>query len=87
MCIRDSIISATPAAEYSKDHRAALEHAPLESVLVETDCPVYMRNRKRGSEPMDVTITAKALAKLKDTTPEEVALVTTRKAREIFGIK
>jgi len=80
-------ISATPAAEYSKDHRAALEHAPLESILVETDCPVYMRNRKRGSEPMDVTITVKALAKLKDTTTEEVALATTRKAREIFRIK
>ena len=79
-------ISATPAAEYSKDHRAALEHAPLESVLVETDCPVYMRNRKRSSEPMDVTITAKALAKLKGTTTEEVALTTTRNAREIFGI-
>jgi TatD DNase family protein len=84
---RGYIISATPAAEYSKDHRAALEHAPIESILVETDCPVYMRNRKRGSEPMDVTITAKALAKLKDTTPEEVALATTRKAREIFKIK
>ena len=80
-------ISATPAAEYSKDHRAALEHAPLESILIETDCPVYMRNRKRGSEPMDVTITAKALAKLKDTTTEEVATVTTRNARDIFEIK
>ncbi len=84
---RGYVISATPAAEYSKDHRAALEHAPLESILVETDCPVYMRNRKRGSEPMDVTITAKALAKLKETTTEEVALATTRRAREIFGIK
>ena len=84
---RGYVISATPAAEYSKDHRAALEHAPLESILVETDCPVYMRDRKRGSEPMDVTITAKALAKLKDTTPEEVALATTRKARGIFKIK
>lgn len=84
---RGYYISATPAAEYSKDHRAALEHAPLESILVETDCPVYMRNRKRGSEPMDVTITARALAKLKETTPEEIALATTRKAREIFGIK
>ena len=84
---RGYIISATPATEYSKDHRAALEHTPLESVLIETDCPVYMRNRKRGSEPMDVTITAKALAKLKDTTTEEVALATTRKARKIFRIK
>jgi Tat protein secretion system quality control protein TatD with DNase activity len=46
-----------------------------------------MRNRKRGSEPMDVTITAKALAKLKDTTTEEVSHTTTRNARDIFEIK
>jgi TatD DNase family protein len=84
---RGYVISATPAAEYSRDHRAALEHAPMESILVETDCPVYMRNRKRGSEPMDVTITAKALAKLKDTTTEEVSITTTRNARDIFEIK
>ena len=84
---RGYVISATPAAEYSRDHRAALEHAPLERILVETDCPVYMRNRKRGSEPMDVAITARALARLKDTPVEEVALATTRRAREIFKIR
>jgi len=84
---RGYYVSATPAAEYSKDHRAALEHAPLEKILVETDCPVYMRNRKRGSEPMDVAITAAALAKLKGTTIEDVSLATTRNARDVFGIK
>ena len=83
---RGYLISATPAAEYSKDHRAALERAPLESILVETDCPVYMRNRKRSSEPMDVAITVRALAKLKGSTVEEVALASTRRAREVFRI-
>lgn len=79
-------ISATPAAEYSRDHRAALVEAPLDRILIETDSPVYMRNRKRNSEPSDLPVTLRALAGLKDTTEEEVARVTTRNALLFFKI-
>lgn len=79
-------VSATPAAEYSRDHRAALEEAPLERILVETDSPVFMRNRNRNSEPADLSITVKALAKIKGATEEEVARVTTVNAEKFFKI-
>ncbi len=80
-------ISATPAAEYSRDHRAALKEAPVERILVETDSPVFMRNRGRNSEPADLPITVKALAKLKDASEEEIALATTMNAERFFHIR
>lgn len=80
------LISATPAVEYSRDHRAALAEAPLERILVETDSPVYLRNRRRPSEPSDLTITVGALSKLKGLTVEEVARVTTLNAERFFRI-
>lgn len=79
-------VSATPAAEYSRDHRAALAKTPIHNILVETDSPVYMRNRNRHSEPSDLPITVKALAKLKGTTEKEVARATTKNAESFFGI-
>ncbi len=80
------LVSATPAAEFSRDHRKALTKAPLERILIETDSPVYLRNRDRSSEPADLVITLKALAKLKDASEEEVAEVTTRTAETFFGL-
>jgi TatD DNase family protein len=83
---RGYYISATPATEYSKDHRIALEEAPLESMVLETDSPVYMRNRKRNSEPADTVVTLKALSILKKMSEERVSRVTTGNARKIFKI-
>lgn len=79
-------VSATPAVEYSRDHKAALKEAPLDRIMLETDCPVYMRNRRKTTEPADVTITLKALAKLKDLDVEEIASTTTRNAKKFFKI-
>ncbi len=83
---RGHYISATPAAEYSRDHRAALTMAPLERIVIETDSPVFLRNRRRPSEPADLVITLKALAKLKEASEEDVALTTTGNAERIFRI-
>lgn len=79
-------ISATPAAEYSRDHRIALKEAPIERILVETDSPVFMRNRGRNSEPSDLSLTVKALAKLKDVSEEDVAEATVRNAEKFFRL-
>ena len=79
-------ISATPATEYSLHHRAALLEAPLERILIETDSPVYLRNRSRRSEPSDLRITVKALAELKEISEEEVAKVTSRNAEKFFRL-
>jgi TatD DNase family protein len=83
---RGYYISATPAAEYSKDHRAALEETPLERIVIETDSPVYMRNRKRNSEPADTVVTLQALSRLKEISEEKVSRITTGNARKIFKL-
>jgi len=80
------LVSATPAVEFSRDHRKALDKAPLERILIETDSPVHLRNRDRSSEPADLAITLRALAKLKDAPEEEVAEVTTGTAETFFGL-
>lgn len=78
-------ISATIAAEYSREHRAALTYAPLERILIETDSPVIYRGSP--SEPADLVRTLKALSELKDLPLEDVAQATTRNAQELFKIR
>jgi len=78
------LVSATPAAEFSRDHRAALAEAPLERILIETDSPVGYHGVP--AEPADLQRTLKALAELKEASVEEVAQATTRNAERFFHI-
>ncbi len=80
-------ISATPAAEYHKEHRRAVRHTPLESLLLETDAPVfYGRDPKYRSEPADILRSLKAVSAIKGMTEEMVAEQTTRNTRKFFGL-
>jgi len=79
-------VSATPAAEYSKGHRAVLAEAPMERILVETDSPVHLRRLGRRSEPADVWLTVHALAELKGMEPGEVAGIATRNTETLFRV-
>jgi TatD DNase family protein len=78
------LISATPAAEYSKHLIGALEKAPLEQILIETDSPVKYHGRE--TEPSDILLTLKALAGLKNLPEKDVAKVTTTSASKFFQI-
>jgi TatD DNase family protein len=78
------MISATPAAEFSKHHRAALAEAPLERVVIETDSPVSYHGKR--AEPSDILLTLKSLAELKGLPEEDVAEATTENAKRFFGI-
>lgn len=78
-------ISATPAAEYSTKHQAAVIRAPLKSLLLETDCPVEYQ--MVPSEPAHVLKTLEAVAGLKGIDREMVAEITTRNALEFFGLQ
>ena len=82
---RGYLVSATPAVEYSKAHRAAIREAPLEQLVLETDCPVVYRGAP--SEPVDVLRTLKAVAELKGIPEEEVAEKTTRNALDFFNLR
>ena len=75
-------VSATPALAYSPPHRAALGEAPLDRILVETDCPVEYQGHI--SEPADVLKTITYLAELRGLGVEQAREATTRNALKFF---
>ena len=79
-------ISAPPAAAGSPLLRAVLSVAPLERIILETDCPVPRREGEKRipTGPADVRISLEALAGLKGIPPEEAAAATSRNARQLF---
>jgi len=79
-------ISASPAAVASPPHRAALSIAPLERIVLETDCPVPRRvgEARIPTEPADVRLSLAAVAALKGVSEEEVGRITTESARSLF---
>jgi TatD DNase family protein len=81
------LISATPAAEYHAEHRRAIRKTPIESLLLETDAPVfYGRDPKYQSEPADIIRSLKAVSAIKGMTEEAVAEQTTRTTCRFFGL-
>jgi TatD DNase family protein len=79
-------VSCTPALEVSPELRAAMERAPLERILVETDSPVWIRSLSRSSEPADVVLTLRHLAALKGLPVGGVEAATTRNAKTLFRV-
>lgn len=78
-------ISATPALVYSPPHREAIQRAPIERILLETDTPVTYQGRE--ARPKDVWISLEEVAKLKRLEPSDVAMQTTANASEFFQIR
>ena len=78
-------ISATPALVYSPPHRKAVQQAPIERILLETDTPVSYQGK--GARPKDVRVSLEEVAKLKRLKPSLVAMKTTANASEFFQIR
>ena len=78
-------VSCTPALAYSTAHQAAIRQAPLERILIETDCPVEYRGKV--SEPAHLIDTLTHLSRIKDLPIEEVAQITNANTRMFFGIQ
>ena len=80
-------ISATPAAEYHEEHRRAVREAPLNRLLLETDCPVtYGREVKYESRIDDVLRSLRAVAQLKEIGVDTIARQTTSNATRFFSL-
>jgi TatD DNase family protein len=79
-------VSATPASEYHEEHRRAIKEAPLQRLLLETDCPVtYGREARYESQPADVLRGLKAVSQLKGVDEAIIAEQTTRNAIEFLS--
>lgn len=72
----------------AKRLQEVLKQVPLSSMLLETDCPYLAPTPFRGqrNDPSFIPIIAENLAKLKGTTVQEVAQITTQNARRLFKI-
>lgn len=68
--------------------RNAAKEIPLDRIMIETDCPFLAPQAYRGkrNEPSYVIKVAEQIAKIKGLTIEEVALQTTKNAKEFFKI-
>lgn len=77
-------VSCTPALAYSPAHQAAISKAPLNRILVETDCPVQYSGK--ASEPAHLLDTLAHLGRLKGLPLETVARATIANTEEFFGI-
>ena len=66
-----------------------VRQAPLDSILLETDCPYLTPIPKRGkrNEPSFIIHTAKKVAEIKGVTWEDVAQTAARNTRKLFRIK
>jgi TatD DNase family protein len=82
---RGYFVSATLAVEYHAEHRRAVKEALLESLLLETDSPVFYRGHQ--AEPADVSRVLQATAELKGLPSEAMAQATTENAVRLFGLQ
>lgn len=72
----------------SDDLRAAIAFAPLDRLLLETDCPYLAPQFRRGrrNEPSYLPAVAETVAAVKGMTVEKIAEVTTETARKLLGM-
>ncbi len=79
-------VSITPAAEYHEEHRRVVRAAGMERLLLETDAPVwYGRTDRYQACPADIVRSMRVVAELRSESEEDVAAMTTRAARRMFG--
>ena len=78
-------VSATPALAYSERHIEAIRLAPLDRILIETDCPVAYEGKP--SRPADLVTTLRALARVKGIDEATAAEATTRNAVAFYGLE
>ncbi len=81
-------IPGTVTFKKARQIQSVVREIPLDYLLVETDCPYLtpVPHRGRRNEPAFVRHTAEAVAVLKERSLEEVAVITTRNARNIFRL-
>jgi len=86
------LVSTSPSVAYSPESQEAMSHAPIEQMMIETDSPVFYRNRDSNeegfqSEPKDVLRTLKAVCALKNIEEEKALEILNNNAREFFGLE
>ena len=82
------LVSFTGLITYSREWDEIVQYVPLNSMMIETDCPYMTPIPYRGqrNEPAYVTEVAKKIAELKNVSVDKVAKITTKNAKDLFKI-
>lgn len=87
------VISASPSLAYSTPSKEAIRYAPIEQVMIETDSPVFYRDRSPDtgdegflSEPKDIFRTLKAYCTLMSVDEHRALEIFNRNAENFFGL-
>ena len=82
------LISFNGIVTFARDYDKVIKNAPLERIMIETDCPYLTPIPFRGkrNEPSFVKYVAEKIAEVKRISFEEVAQITTENAKKLFRI-
>jgi TatD DNase family protein len=82
------LIGLNGVITYSESFDRLIHEVPLESIVLETDCPYLTPVPHKGerNEPVYVQLVAKKIAQIKQIPVEEVARVTTENAKKALNI-
>lgn len=83
------LISFTGVITFSREYDEVIKHAPLEKIMIETDCPFLTPEPYRGerNEPSFVVEVARRIAEIKNIPLYKVAEQTTKNAVQLFGLE
>ncbi|MFW5853669.1 MAG: TatD family hydrolase [Patescibacteria group bacterium] len=86
---KGATISFTGVITFSQSYRQVVELVPLDSLMVETDCPYVSPVPYRGqrNEPLYVKTIAEQIATWRGLSYSELAEITTANAFRVFGLK
>ncbi|MCA9405827.1 MAG: TatD family hydrolase [Candidatus Omnitrophica bacterium] len=85
-------VSTSPSVAYSPQSREAMSYAPIEQTLIETDSPVFYKNRDTDdegfkAEPKDVLKTLSAYSKLKNVSEDKTLSILNNNAETFFNFQ
>lgn len=80
------LISLSTLVCFSTHHQELARELPLSHLLTETDSPYLSPFKGQRNEPAFVEETVKTIANMKSMDVKEVAAVTEKNARQVFGI-
>ena len=68
--------------------REVVEMAPIDKLILETDCPYLAPEPYRGrrNSSLYLPYVVEAFAKIKNITPDEVIDITTKNAKRMYGL-
>ena len=73
----------------AKNIKEVVEYAPLDRILVETDCPYLapVPNRGKRNSSLNLPYVIEEIARIKKVSPKEVEEITCRNAKEMYRIE